>query len=411
MTNAFRFEITHQSGKSGARTGLLHTPHGTVETPAFVPVATRGALRLLDSKESADLGSQLYICNTFHLNLSPGPDVVAQAGGLQGYTHLNKPLFTDSGGFQVYSLGFGSDHSMGKILTEDTERTLEQGASAKNVKITEEGAHFRSPIQGDQMFLSPESSIEIQEKLGADVMFAFDECPSPLSSKEYLRQSVDRTHRWAQRCIDARDAGRKKYGASSSVTSIQNAGLHGYMQALYGIVQGGAFEDMRVESARTLGSMDFEGFGIGGEFGYDKESLEKMLHLTTSNLPNEKPRHVLGVGHPEDFEYIARGGGDTFDCIAPTHYARRGVAFVREGEGHTRIMGRLDLRNPKFLTDYAPLDPSCACPTCRTYTRSFISHLIRSNELTGMKLATVHNVFYLNALAAEVRERIQKNEL
>lgn len=390
---SFSFEITHQSTKSAARTGLLHTPHGTVETPAFVPVATRGALRLVDSTESAALGSQLYICNTFHLNLSPGPDVVAANGGLQGYTHLNKPLFTDSGGFQVYSLGFGSDHSMGKILQQDTEKTLEVGASAQNVKITEEGAHFRSPVQGDKMFLSPESSIEIQEKLGADVMFAFDECPSPLSTKEYLRESLDRTHRWAQRCIDARDAGRKKYVG----------GRYGYMQALYGIVQGGGFEDMRIESARTLAKMDFEGFGIGGEFGYDKDSLEKMLRVTTAELPHDKPRHVLGVGHPEDFEYIARGGGDTFDCIAPTHYARRGMVFTRAG--------RVDVRKPAAVQNFAPLDPTCTCSVCTTYTTSFIAHLVRSEELTGMKLVTMHNLHYFNKLAKEVREKIRKNEL
>jgi queuine tRNA-ribosyltransferase len=250
-------------------------------------------------------------------------------------------------------------------------------------------------------------------------MFAFDECPSPLSTEKYLRESVDRTHRWAARCIEARDAGRRRAAQNTEVrplyigqTSVKDAvdksGMHGYMQALYGIVQGGGFADMRADSARTLGAMDFEGFGIGGEFGYDKESLEAMLRLTTSNLPNNKPRHVLGVGHPEDFDYVARGGGDTFDCIAPTHYARRGVVFVRDAAGQ---MGRIDLRKKEMLTDYTPLDPNCACPTCATYTRSFISHLIRSNELTGMKLATAHNIYYFNQLSHEVRARIQRDEL
>jgi tRNA-guanine transglycosylase len=213
-------------------------------------------------------------------------------------------------------------------------------------------------------------------------MFAFDECPSPLANAEYMRKSIDKTHRWAQLCLDAR----------TSKT-----------QALYGIVQGGSFKDMRIESAQILGAMDFDGYGIGGEFGYDKESLALNVSHVTDALPKEKPRHLLGVGHPEDFPYIMESGADTFDCIAPTHYARHGTAFTS--------VGRIDLKKATILDDMTAIDPNCACPTCQNYSRSFVGHLIRAKELTGMKLATIHNVFYLNKLAADLREKIKNDEI
>lgn len=361
--------------------GILTTPHGEVETPTFVPVATRGSIRLVENSYAGELGSQLYICNTFHLHLSPGESIVEKAGGLHAYTKLNRPLMTDSGGFQVFSLGFGRDHGMGKILQNETEKTLTEGTSSQHVKITEEGVSFRSPINGDPLFLSPESSIHIQEALGSDIMFAFDECPSPLATVSYMRESIDRTHRWAKRSLDSRKGSN----------------------ALYGIVQGGAFDDLRTESAEFIGALDFNGFGIGGEFGYDKQSLERVVSLSTLPLPEHKPRHVLGVGHPDDFEYIARGGGDTFDCIAPTHYARHGTVFTRSG--------KKDLKKPSALDDFSPIDPGCQCPTCTTYTCSFVSHLIRTQEPTGAQLATVHNLHYFNTLAKELREKIKNDEL
>jgi tRNA-guanine transglycosylase len=375
------FDIIKKSTRSLARVGVLKTPHGDVETPTFVPVATRGSIRMLDSAEAATLGSQLYICNTFHLHLTPGEDIVAKAGGLHTYSQLAKPLMTDSGGFQVFSLGFGRDHGMGKILQEETEKTLNPGASASNVKIAEDGVSFHSPINGDKLFLSPEISIGIQEKLGADIMFAFDECPSPLSTRDYMRESIDRTHRWAKRCLDAKKT----------------------EQALYGIVQGGAFDDLRAESAAFLGAMDFAGFGIGGEFGYDKLSLERVVATSTQGLPADKPRHILGVGHPDDFEYIARGGGDTFDCIAPTHYARHGTVFTRAG--------KLDLRKTGLYDDLGPIDPGCTCPTCQTYSKSFVSHLVKAHEPSGAKLATVHNVHFFNQLGRELRQKIKNDEI
>lgn len=373
----FEFKILKRSKKSRARLGVIKTPHGEIETPAFVPVATRAAVRTLDSDEVSELGSQVLICNTYHLHLAPGEKLVKKAGGLHKFMHWKKPLMTDSGGFQVYSLGFGRDHGVGKVLQKEQERSLKEDAQPVSVKIEENGVRFRSPIDGKELFLNPKESIRIQESLGADIILAFDECPSPLSGEAYMRASLEKTHRWAEECIDAKKNPK---------------------QALYGIVQGGAFEPLRVESAKVLGAMDFDGFGIGGEFGYDKKSLARIVSAVNNNLPENKPRHLLGIGHPEDFEHSMRSGADTFDCIVPTQYARRGTLFTSQG--------RIDLKKPPMLRDQKPIDPRCKCDVCKNYSRAYVSHLIRAHDLTGMKLATMHNIFYFNHLASTLRKRI-----
>lgn len=378
----FEFKILKRSKKSRARLGVIKTPHGEIETPSFVPVATRGTIRTLDTDEIHEVGSQVLICNTFHLHVAPGEKVIKKAGGIHGYMGWDKPLMTDSGGFQVYSLGFGRDHGIGKVLKDEQEKVLKEGSQPHAVKITEDGVFFRSPIDGKQLYLSPRESIRIQEALGADIMFAFDECPSPLADEKYMRASLEKTHRWAAECL--------KFKKSNK-------------QALYGIVQGGAFSHMRKESAQVLGAMEFDGFGFGGEFGYDKKTLGKVVSEVSDELPINKPRHVLGIGHPEDFDIIAKSGGDTFDCIAPTHYARRGVVFTSKG--------RLDLRKPAFVKDEKPIDPKCKCDICKNYSRSYISNLLRAHEITGMKLATFHNLFYFNTLAKEVRRKIKNGDL
>jgi queuine tRNA-ribosyltransferase len=384
LREMFRFKVLKQSKKSRARLGVISTPHGEIETPSFIPVATRATVRTLDSDEIAEVGSQALIANTYHLHLAPGEDIVKKAGGIHGYMQWDKPLMTDSGGFQVFSLGFGRDHGVGKILKDEKERSIAPEAQPVAVKITEEGVHFRSPIDGKQYYLSPKISVGIQEKLGADIIFAFDECPSPLANEEYMRISLEKTHRWAAESLKARKNAKK--------------------QAMYGIVQGGAFKHLREESAKIIGTMEgFEGFGFGGEFGYNKAQLKKGISEVADALPYEKPRHVLGIGHPEDFPIIAAAGGDTFDCIAPTHYARRGVIFTSKG--------RIDLRKPKFLKELKPLDPDCKCEICTTYTRSYISHLLRGKELSGLKLATYHNLYFFNNLAATVRKRIKNGDI
>jgi queuine tRNA-ribosyltransferase/7-cyano-7-deazaguanine tRNA-ribosyltransferase len=335
----------------------------------------------MDSDEAAKAGSQALICNTYHLHIAPGEAIVRKAGGLHDFMHWNGPLMTDSGGFQVFSLGFGSDHGMGKMLKEEPERRITEGAQPMHIEITEDGVHFRSPVDGARMFLGPKESMHIQKTLGADITFAFDECPSPLSDRAYLKTSLERTHLWAKQCLDERNT----------------------KQALFGIVQGGAHKDLRLESARIIGAMPFEGFGIGGEFGYDKRSLKRIVSAMCDSLPKEKPRHLLGVGHPEDFAHIFASGIDLFDCIAPTHYGRHGTIFTSRG--------RFDLRKERFLKDRKPPDASCKCEVCKYYSRGYISHLLRSHELTGMKLASYHNLYFLNAQAAFLRHRIKNDDL
>jgi len=373
------FEIIKKSKKSNARLGLLTTSHGTVETPAFVGVATKASIKTLSTEDVERTGTQMLISNTFHLHLRPGENIVKANGGVHKFMNWKRPMMTDSGGFQVFSLGFGTDHGVGKILKKGEERTIEEGMQPQKIKITEEGVEFRSPLDGAKLFLGPKESIAIQEKIGADIILAFDECPSPLADYEYMKTSMARTHRWAEICIKAKK--NKK-------------------QAMYGIVQGGKWEDLRRESAHAIGAMPFDGFAIGGEFGYDKEEMEKMVRTTLAELPSEKPVHLLGVGHPEDFEYMIRAGVDTFDCIAPTHYARHGTAFTS--------VGRLYMKKTVLLKDKKPLDPKCGCYVCKNYTRSYLAHLYRAGEYTGMHLITFHNLYYLNNLAKEFREKIMR---
>lgn len=378
----FEFTVIHRSTKSRARVGVLKTPHGEIETPAFVPVATRASLKTLESHEAAEIGSQVLICNTFHLHLVPGENIVKKAGGLHRFMKWDRPLMTDSGGFQVLSFGFGREHSTGMVKHEIKDQIVKGGDKPAGIKITEDGVEFKSPINGDTLFIGPKESIAMQEALGADIIFAFDEATSPLSDEAYMRQSLDRTHRWAQRCLDVKTRDD---------------------QALFGIVQGSEFPHLREESAKVIGAMPFGGFGIGGEYGVDKAAMSDRIGLVTDLLPAEKPRHVLGVGHPEDFVPVAQGGGDTFDCIAPTHYARHGTVFTSAG--------RLTLAKRTLLDDQEPIDPACSCPVCQTYSRSYVSHLVRAHEITGLKLATIHNVHYFNSLAARVREHIKNDEI
>lgn len=377
----FSFKILKKSTRSAARVGVIQTPHGDIETPAFVPVATRGSVRALTSATAEQLGSQLLIANTFHLHLTPGEHIVQEAGGLHSFMQWNKPLMTDSGGFQVLSFGFGREHSTGAMKERSGERSVNEHTPS-GITITEDGVEFRSPRDGKKLFLGPRESIRIQEAIGADIIFAFDEATSPLTTREYMRVSLDRTHRWAQVCLTAHT--RRD-------------------QALYGIVQGSEFDDLRAESARTIGALPFHGFGIGGEYGIDKEAMAKRLALTTTLLPEEKPRHVLGVGHPDDFAPVAQGGGDTFDCIAPTHYARHGSVFTS--------LGKLNMHNAAHVHAHIPIDSSCNCDVCTTYSRSYLAHLFRAHEPTAMVLATMHNVHYFNAHAHRIRDQITSGDL
>lgn len=422
MTN---FTVIKQSKKSRARLGFLKTEHGVIETPSLVPVATQAVVKTLTSEEVRLTGSQMLICNTFHLHLKPGERIVKRNGGLNKFMNWSGPLMTDSGGFQVFSLGFGRDFKIGKIAkaskiikesrasinsevinntkslsdSHDRENLIVGQESVlgqvklrqqpQRVKITESGVHFQSPIDGRRLFLGPKESIKIQESLGADIIFAFDECTPPNASYDYTIASLEKTHRWATECLKFKNLKR---------------------QALFGIVQGGRFKDLRIKSAKVIGQLSFDGFGIGGEFGDNKKIMTQMLRCVIKELPNQKPRHLLGIGRLEDIPKLIREGVDTFDCIVPTHYARHGVAFTSQG--------KLDLNKTIFLKDKKPIDPKCACQYCLTigetnanYTRSYICHLLKAKEITPLKILTFHNLFFFNNYVAKLREDIKNGNL
>ncbi len=387
------FQIIKKSKKSKARLGILKTPHGEIETPAFVPVATQATIKTLTSEEVLMTGSQILIANTFHLHLKPGEKIVKSNGGLHQFMNWRKPLMTDSGGFQVFSLGFGMDMKVGKVLKtfpgKKAGSKVQSKSQPKFLKITDKGVWFRSPVDGQQLFIGPKESIKIQEELGADIIFAFDECTPPLITKEYAAKSLKLTHNWAQVCL------------ASQKTN----------QALYGIVQGSKFKDLRQESAKYINGLGFAGYGIGGDLGESKDISSKILNWTIPHLDESKPRHLLGIGYLEDMEHIIKHGVDTFDCIVPTHYARRGIAFISRGANVTLNDSKLNLNRNIYLKDRKPLDPKCDCQTCQNYTRSYICHLIKAREITGLRLITFHNLYFFNQYVAGIREKIRQGKI
>jgi len=375
------FHISKKSKISNARLGFIETSHGVIETPCLVPVATQAVVKTLTSEEVLQTNSQVLISNTFWLHLKPGEKVIEKAGGLHKFMNWKKPLMTDSGGFQVFSLGFGKDFGTGKILKSANGKEIKIKSQPQQVKIMQDGAYFKSPIDGSELFLGPKESIKIQEKLGADIIFAFDECTAPLADYEYTKKSLEKTHAWAKVCLKTK---RSK-------------------QALFGIAQGGRFKDLRMQSAKFVGNLPFDGFGIGGEFGNNKKEMPNMLGWVIGELPERKPRHLLGIGYLEDIEAIIKCGVDTFDCTVPTHYARRGIAFTSEGE--------LNLNQIKFLKKREPLDKNCVCNVCLNYKKDYICHLLRAGELTAFKLLTFHNLCYFNNFVEEIRKKIKDGEV
>lgn len=375
------FRITKKSKRSQARLGVLKTPHGTVQTPAFVAVATQGTVKALTHEQLQTTGTQIAISNTFHLHLKPGEDMVAKHGGLHTFAKLPVPLMTDSGGFQVFSLGFGKDLQIGKIGNGQKTGSVKKGNQPKDIRITDRGVWFRSPVDGKKLFLGPKESIRIQQKLGADIILAFDECPPPVADYDYNKASLEKTHAWAKQCLT----------------------YHTSKQALYGIVQGGKYKDLRLQSAAFIGSLPFDGFAIGGEFGSDVHGMRKMLEWVNAELPERKPRHLLGIGHLKDIPEVIKSGVDTFDCIVPTHYARHATAFTNTG--------RIDFSKVTLLKDKRPIDASCRCTVCRTYSRAYITHLVRAKEMSGLTLLTIHNLYFFNAYVAKHRANIARGTL
>lgn len=379
-----KFKTIKKSSKSLARLGILETPHGLIETPTLVPVATQAVVKTLTSEEVLQTKTKILISNTFHLHLKPGEEIVKSAGGLHKFMNWDKPLMTDSGGFQVFSLGFGHDLEVGKILKYfpgEVESTVIAGSQPKKVKITDEGVYFHSPVDGRKLFIGPKESIKIQEALGADIIFTFDECTPPLSTREYVEQSLEKTHNWAKICKES----------------------HQTSSALFGIVQGSKYQDLREKSAAFINSLGFDGFGIGGDLGEDREAMKKMLGWVIPYLDENKPRHLLGIGYLEDMEAIIKCGIDTFDCTVPTHYGRRGIAFTGEG--------KLNLNQTKFLKDKNPLDKTCGCNVCQTYKRNYITHLLKAKEITALRLLTFHNLYFFNTFVENLRQKIKEGKI
>ncbi len=355
--NPITFEITHIDKNSGARTGILHTPHGDVETPMFMPVGTQATVKFISPEELIEMGSGVVLANTYHLWLRPGEDIVAKAGGVQNFMRYPGPMLTDSGGFQVFSL-------------------------AKTRKITEEGVEFRNILNGDKMFLSPEKSIQIQNKIGADIMMSFDECIPFPATYDYAKKSMERTLRWAERG--------------------KNANLRPDEQGIFGIVQGGEYEDLRHYCAEKLVEMDFPGYAIGGtSVGEDKETFRKMVQMSQEKLPFDKPRYLMGVGAVNDLLDAVSMNIDMCDCVLPTRIARHGTLMTSQG--------RINIRKAQYKEDFTPLDPNCDCYTCRNYTRAYLNHLCRANEGFGTRLFSIHNIRFLIKLMEDARTAIKED--
>ena len=355
---AVSFTVTQKDKHSHARLGLLKTGHGIVRTPVFMPVGTQATVKTMTPEEVQELGGEIILSNTYHLYLRPGHKLIQEAGGLHHFMNWPGPILTDSGGFQVFSLG-------------------------PLRKITEEGVVFRSHIDGSEHFFTPEKSIEVQACLGSDIAMAFDECTPYPSSREYTAEAMERTTRWAQRCL---------------------AGSLGEGQGLFGIVQGGMFADLRTRSARALAQFDFSGYAIGGlSVGEPKDLMYEMLDHTVPLLPSDKPRYLMGVGSPDCLVEGVMRGVDMFDCVLPTRIARHGSVFTRRG--------RLVVRNAAYARDFSPLDADCDCYACRHYTRAYIRHLINTGEVLGIRLTTIHNIHFILNLMREIRQAIQDGRM
>ena len=355
-----KYTLLHKDENSNARYGSLQTNYGTFETPMFMPVGTKATVKSLTPEELKEAHSGIILSNTYHLWLRPGEDIVDKAGGLHKFMNYDGPILTDSGGFQVFSL-----------------------VKNKEKDITEEGVHFKSHIDGSKLFLTPEKSIQIQNKLDSDIAMSFDECPPYPVSYEYMKKSVERTLRWAAR-------GKKAHSNPN--------------QSLFGIVQGGEFEDLREYSCKETVKLDFDGYSIGGtSVGEDKDTMYKMIDYSIKYLPTDKVRYLMGVGDPIDIIEGVIRGVDIFDCVLPTRIARHGQAFTRKG--------KINFNNAKYKEDFSPVEEGCDCYTCKNYTKAYIRHLITTDEMLGGRLLSIHNIRFLIKLTEELRDAIKENRV
>ena len=373
------YQLTKKIPNALGRAGVLTTSHGEIQTPAFVAVGTKATVKSLTPEQILATGSQVVLANTYHLYLEPGEEIIKEAGGLHQFMNWQGPTMTDSGGFQAFSLGVAYGEGIGKFI--GTEKVKIQSKSGEKLaKVTQEGVEFKSIIDGSTHFLSPEKSIQIQQDIGADIIFALDEFTSPHASHQKIKETIERTERWAERCL-----------IENSKLKIENL-----KQALFGIVQGGRHEDLRKESAKLISNLDFAGFGIGGTF--IKEDMATAVRWVNEILPEEKPRHLLGVGESIDLFLGVENGCDTFDCVAPTRIARNGGLYTKRG--------KINILNAKYRNLFEPVESGCGCYTCQNYTCAYISHLFRAKEMLAATLASIHNLYFLNSLMSQIREAI-----
>ncbi|MDK6643589.1 tRNA guanosine(34) transglycosylase Tgt [Alloscardovia omnicolens] len=381
--SAFSFEIhTRLDGKHG-RTGMIHTPHGDIQTPCFVPVATQATMKAVTREQMETNGAQVMLANAFHLYERPGEAVMDAAGGLNEFMNWAKPTFTDSGGFQVMSLGAGFK----KTLAMDIEGMKSDDVIAEGKErlafVDEDGVSFKSPLNGGMHRFSAEISMRVQHNIGADIMFAFDELTTLMNTRRYQEESVERTFRWAKRCVTEHQR-------------LTQERLGKPYQALFGVVQGANYEDLRRKAASQIGSLDFDGFGIGGAI--EKRILGETCAWICDELPENKPRHVLGIAAVDDIFAGVENGGDTFDCVAPARTARNGAVFTKDG--------RWNIKRAAFKFDFSPIEDGCDCYTCRNYTRAYVNHLLRAGEMTGATLTTIHNERFFIRLLDDIRASI-----
>ena len=395
-----RFTIQSKVPNSLARAGKIETAHGVIETPAFIPVGTKATVKAVTMDEVRNkVGADAVLSNTYHLYLQPGDEIIKKAGGLGKFMNWSGPTFTDSGGFQAFSLGTVKGRGKKIVSGNDQEPMInDQKENSLMAKIDDDGVTFKSVIDGSEHRFTPERSIQIQHNIGADLIFAFDECATPGADYDYQKKAVERTKLWAERCL--------KENRKLKVESQKS------QPALLGIVQGGRHEDLRRQSAKDIGKMkladgtSFDGFGIGGSF--DKDDIGTAVKWVNEELPENKPRHLLGIGEPIDLILGVANGVDTFDCVAPTRLARTGAAYVYPTAAGESIenKSRINLLNAQYKDDFGPLDPNCKCDTCKNYSRAYLAHLFRAKEMLGATLVSVHNLYFLVNLVKKLRQAI-----
>ena len=380
------FEVISQDENSKARVGVLKTVHGNLETPAFIFCGTKATVKGVLPSSLIETDTQIILSNTYHLMLQPGSEVIANSGGLQKFTNWNGPMMTDSGGYQIFSLGHGSvsEEIKGKNLT---------GRNKSLLKITEEGASFKNYLNGDKILLTPEKSIDIQRDLGADLIFVLDECTPYNVDKNYTEKSMHMTHRWAKRCMENFKSDNKKYVAENG-----SAGK----QKLYGIIQGGVYGDLRKQACEEICSMNFDGLAIGGSLGGTKEQMYEVFDFCSSSIDNSRPVHVLGIGGLDDILEGVSRGFDTFDCVSPTRIARHGVMLSKNKKKG------INLNNSSFKNDHSPLDENSEINIGRNYSKAYIHHLFKSNEILGMTILSIYNIWFMNNFLMQIRKSIHE---